>query len=323
MHRSVVLVLLGVVLLGGLFAWLQRGAEPPVALERPLLLPALAGQAGQVQGLAIRHGELPAIRIERRNGDWVVPAKAGHPAAAGEVNRLLRALAEARKIEAKTANPDNHARLGLAERGEGAAIRLTLQRIGDPPLVLLIGQASQQGGQLVRLAGEDQVWLVDQSLQLVDHERAWLDRRISRIPFARVRELALRHADGEQLRLVRETPEQLDLSLVGVPAGRTPYQPLVNGMALLFANLDFADAAPLEQVGFRGRAELSFSLRTFDGGELHGSLHRQGGQHWLLLGDSQGLDGLLIGTPAWAYRLEEAQYRQLARRLADLLAPAE
>lgn len=324
MRRSVVLVLLGVVLLlGGLFAWLQRGAEPPVALERPLLLPALAGQAGQVQGLVIRHGELPAIRIERRNGDWVVPAKAGHPAAAGEVNRLLRALAEARKIEAKTANPDNHARLGLAERGEGAAIRLSLQRIGDPPLELLIGQASQQGGQLVRLAGEDQVWLIDQSLQLVDHELAWLDRRISVIPFSKVRELALRHADGERLDIGRDSPEQYDLALRQLPAGRSVHQPLVNGMALLFASLDFADAAPLEQVGFRGRAELSFSLRTFGGGELHGSLHRQGGQHWLLLGDSQGLDGLLIGAPAWAYRLEEAQYRQLARRLADLLAPAE
>ncbi|MCQ4348511.1 DUF4340 domain-containing protein [Pseudomonas stutzeri] len=322
-RKSLWVLLLVVLLLGGLFAWLQRGAEAPRQAARQLLLPALAGQLERVQALEIRHGELPAIRIERQGGGWVVPAKAGFPAAAGEVNRLLRALGEARKVEAKTRNPDNHARLGLAERGEQAATRLRLEGVGQAPLELLIGQGSRQGGQLVRLPGDDQVWLIDQPLALVDNELAWLDRRISAIPFASVSALEVRHADGERLELRRERPEQFDLALRRLPAGRQlAHAPLANGMAMLFAGLDFADAAPLAQLDFKGRPELEFSLQTFDGGELHGRFHLQGGQHWLLLGDSRGLDGQLIAGRDWAYRLEEQQYRTLARRLGDLLGPA-
>lgn len=321
-RKSLWILLLAVLGLGGLFAWLQRGAEAPRLAERQLLLPALAGHAERVQALEIRHGELPEIRIERRDGGWVVPAKAGFPAAAGEVNRLLRALGEARKVEAKTRNPDNHARLGLAERGEGAATRLTLEGVGQAPLALLIGQASRQGGQLVRLPGDDQVWLVDQPLQLVDNELAWLDRRISAIPFAEVREVTVRHADGEQLDVWRESPEQFNLALRQLPPGRRlAYEAAANGMATLFTSLDFADAAPLAQVGFKGAPELTFRLSTFAGGELQGSFHLQGGQHWLVLGDSKGLDGQLIAGREWAYRLEEQQYRTLAKRVKDLLAP--
>ena len=44
-------------------------------------------------------------------------------------------------------------------------------------------------------------------------------------------------------------------------------------------------------------------------------------QHWLVLGDSKGLDGQLIAGREWAYRLEEQQYRTLAKRVKDLLAP--
>ena len=325
MRRSALLVLLLVaLLLGGLFAWLQRAGEAPLQAERQLLLPALSGRLDEVRKLSIRHGELPAVRIERNETGWIVPAKAGYPAAAGEVNRLLRALAEARKVEAKTRNPDNHARLGLAAKGEGRATRLRIEGLGSGPLVLLIGQGSRQGGQLVRLSGDDQVWLIDQSLELVDNELAWLDRRISAIPFASVREVEVRHADGERLNVWRDSPEQADLALRQLPVGRSlAYQPLANGMALLFAALDFADAAPLAQVGFKDRAELEFTLSTFDGGVLRGAFHLQGGQHWLVLGESEGLDDQLIAGTDWAYRLEEQQFRMLSRRMKDLLGPVD
>ena len=324
MRRSALLILLLAALgLGGVFFWLQRGVEGPHQAERPLLLPALAGHLDQVRALEIRHGELPEIRIERASGGgWMIPAKAGYPAASAEVNRLLRALGEARKVEAKTSNPANHARLGLAEQGEGAATRLTLEGLGAVPVTVLVGQGSSLGGQLVRVPGDAQVWQVDQPLEPVDNELAWLDRRISQIPFAKVRALELRHADGEQLDVERDTPEQTDLTLRQLPKGRSlAYPAAANGMAMLFAALDFADAAPLAQIGFEGKPELEFSLHTFNGGELRGEFYLQGGQHWLVLGESRGLDGLLFGRSDWAYRLEEQQYRALAKRVKDLLAP--
>lgn len=323
-RKSLWMLLSFALLLGALLVWLQRGDGIARQAERQLLLPALAGQLEKVRALEIRHGELPRIRIVREGDAWVVPDKAGYPAAAGEVNRLLRALAAARKVEAKTRNPDNHARLGLAEAGEGAATRLTLEGLGGAPQVLLIGQASRQGGQLVRWPDDAQVWLVDQPLALVDNELAWLDRRIAEIPFASVREVAVRHADGERLRAGRDSAAQFNLNLLDLPAGRRlAYEGALNSMAALFSSLDFADAASLAQVAFDGRSELEFVVRTFAGGELQGRFYLRGGQHWLVLGESRGLGAQLIGQRDWAYRLEAPQYAVLARRTGELLAPRE
>ncbi len=92
-------------------------------------------------------------------------------------------------------------------------------------------------------------------------------------------------------------------------------------MAALFSSLDFADAASLAQVGFKGAPELAFRVSTFAGGELLGPFYLRGGQHWLVLGESRGLGAQLIAGRDWAYRLEEPQYPMLAKRVKDLLAP--
>lgn len=264
------------------------------------------------------------MHLARRDSTWVVADKAGYPADARAVADLLRALGEARRIEARTAKPELHAQLGLAEKpGEGQALRLVVRgQNGLPQQDLLIGKPGQQGkGQLVRLPGDDQSWLIDRRIELPETELAWLDRRIAAIPFSSVRQVEVRYPQGKELTVYRDAENEPNMKVRQLPAGRKlAYEAAANGMAAVFAGLQFADAAPLDQIQFKDKPLLSFELQTFAGGRLAGELLGQGEQYWLRLTGQEKLDDQVPGRTDWAYLIEPFQYQALARKLEDLLS---
>ena len=315
-----VLAVLALALVAGWYFTSQVGL-PRVPAQAERWLPGV--QVAQVKAIEVQRGDQPLVRLERREQGWVVPAKADYPADQGVVNKLLKALAEARKVEPRTANPELYGRLGLADKGEAEqrAVRLTLEQ-GEAPLRLLIGKPGQQDGQLVRRADEAQSWLVSQRIELPASELEWLDRSVTAIPFAEVRELDLRHAGGERLTLARDKAEEANLQVRDLPKGkRLAFDGAANGFGQFFADLRFADAAPLAQLGFEGKPALEFSLTTFAGKTLKGRFYGKADQHWLLLEQGSGLSASEVpGRSDWAYRVEPYQYQSLARKLTDLLA---
>ena len=315
-----VLAVLALALVAGWYFTSQVGL-PRVPAQAERWLPGV--QVAQVKAIEVQRGDQPLVRLERREQGWVVPAKADYPADQGVVNKLLKALAEACKVEPRTANPELYGRLGLADKGEAEqrGVRLTLEQ-GEAPLQLLIGKPGQQDGQLVRRADEAQSWLVSQRIELPASELDWLDRRVTAIPFAEVRELDLRHAGGERLTLARDKAEEANLQVRDLPKGkRLAFDGAANGFGQFFADLRFADAAPLAQLGFEGKPALEFSLTTFAGKTLKGRFYGKADQHWLLLEQGSGLSASEVpGRSDWAYRVEPYQYQSLARKLTELLA---
>lgn len=315
-----VLAVLALALVAGWYFTSQVGL-PRVPAQAERWLPGV--QVAQVKAIEVQRGDQPLVRLERREQGWVVPAKADYPADQGVVNKLLKALAEARKVEPRTANPELYGRLGLADKGEAEqrGVRLTLEQ-GEAPLQLLIGKPGQQDGQLVRRADEAQSWLVSQRIELPASELDWLDRRVTAIPFAEVRELDLRHAGGERLTLARDKAEEANLQVRDLPKGkRLAFDGAANGFGQFFADLRFADSVPLAQLGFEGKPALEFSLTTFAGKTLKGRFYGKADQHWLLLEQGSGLSASEVpGRSDWAYRVEPYQYQSLARKLTDLLA---
>lgn len=327
MGRKGLIALIVIVLLCGLgYLALQRSQQRSTAqVEQAPWLAAEQGYLGSLQALEIESPGQPPVRIERHGETWVVPAKADYPAAPQALADLLRSLREARIVEAKTANPQWHARLGLAEQGEAGeqAQRLTLKFDGHPDLQLRLGKLSQQGGgQLVRRAGEDQVWLIDQQLQLPAAELDWLDRRMTDIPFLDIARLELRHTDGQTLTLTRADAKQYNLAVEELRKDqKLSFEGAANGVATLFSNLQFADAAPLAQIGFKQAPVLQLSLSGFTGQKLEGALYKQGEQYWLVLGKREGFkDGEVNAREDWAYRLEPEQVLRLNKTVRDLLA---
>lgn len=318
------LIILALLVVALLAAWhFTREAERPKALpQAEAWLPDL--QPAQVEAIDVQRPDQPSVRLQRQEQGWVLPAKADYPANQSLVAGVLKALSEARKVEPRTRNPELYGRLGLAEQGaaEQQAVRLTLERGSMAPLQLLIGKPGQQEGQLVRGAGEAQSWLVSQRIELPATELDWLDRRVTAVPFSEVKTLQVEHADGQQLQLFRDQAEESNLQVRNLPKdGKLAFDGAADGMARLFADLQFADAAPLAQLSFEGKPSLRFSLQTFAGQTLEGRFFAKADQHWLLLDKGSDLSAAeLPGRSDWAYRIEPYQYQSLAKKLTDLLA---
>lgn len=313
------LFVLAVLVLALVASWYftSQVSKPSAPAQAEAWLPGL--QAEQVKAIEVQIAGQPLVRLERREQGWVLPAKADYPANPVAVATLLKSMVEARKVEPRTRNPELYGRLGLVEP---QAPRITLLRGELASLSLLIGNPGQQGGQLVRGASEAQSWLISQRIELPGTELAWLDRRVTALPFAELRELQVAHADGERLSLFRDSPEQAHLQLRDLPKGkRLAFEGAADGMGRLFADLQFADAVPLAQLTFEGKPSLTFSLATFSGKTLKGRFHAKADQHWLLLDKDSDLP--LAELPAqrdWAYRIDPYQYQSLAKKLTDLLA---
>lgn len=323
-RKGLLLLLAAVLLLGVGYFWIgqDRSASEPV--QREVLLPGLQGKLGEVQAIEIERAGEPSLRVERVDSVWQVPAKAGYRADAQELGQTLRALAEARKVEARTANPAYHARLGLADQGSPGeqGVRVRLELADSPaPVELKIGSAGSRSGQLVRMGGDEQVWLIDRNIPLPASELAWLDQRVTQIPFGQIRQVEVRHGDGERLRVWRESGDQPNLQVEQLPTDRQlAYEASANGMATLFGDLRFIDALPLAQLQFEEQPVLRFELLTFDDGRLQGELYRRAEHYWLLLPERAGLTGEQVPAAAdWAFQIDETHYRALARRLADML----
>lgn len=316
-RKSLLLLVVLVAVLGGLFFGLQREPEP-LPVQDTRYLPGLDPR--QVSGVRIERPGQPPIQVARKDGGWVMPAKADYRAAGRLIGDLLHDLAQARKVEPKTRDPANFARLGLAEKGDGAAVRLTLERASGAPIDLLLGKSAQQGGRLVRQPGDNQAWLIDKALDLPPDELDWLDRRVTSIAFEDIAEVSVRYPQGETLTVYRDKPGEPNLRVRQLPKGaRLPHEAAANGMALPFGNLRFNEAAPLDQVQFKGPPQLSLTLKTLDGAQLSAHLQRQGDQPWLLLDRVEGFaEGQILARGDWAYRLEPEQAGALSRRLADL-----
>lgn len=317
----ILLLLLALVLGGGYFAALRSMPEPS-APQVQRLIPDWDSRA--VQQLKVTYPSGSEVLLERQAQGWGLPAKEHYPAAAEPLARVLQQLQSALVQESKTANPQWHGRLALALEGPESqrATQLSFTAQGVAPRTLLLGNLANHGiGQLVRWRDQDQVWLITPAIELPANEFDWLDRRITRIDFAQVKALSVRYANGKRIDLYREQPEQSNMQVKQLPAGaKLAYEAAANGMVNLFSELDFIEAAPLNQVSFKSQALLQFDLNSFAGGHLQGEVHQQADQYWLLLKQREQLSAAQVpAQDGWAFLIEAQQYQRLGQQLKALL----
>lgn len=200
--RNVAGLALALALFAGILGWLHERQQPPA--QPPASRAWLPGlKPHQVTALCIATPGQPTIRARRDGKDWMLASKDGYPASGETIRQLLRSLADARLLEEKSASPENRERMGLSDQGKGQASRITLERGDAPPLVLLLGKRTSQGGQLVRQADDEGAWLIDRTVGLPVNDLALLDPRLTDLPFEQLRELTLSYGNGVRLNISR------------------------------------------------------------------------------------------------------------------------
>lgn len=248
-------------------------------LARAALFPDLDAALESVSEITI-NATGDSVTIRRTDGRWLLPDKSGYPADQGRVRRLLLAVPLIETEAAKTSDPALYGRLGLRDPGEDGsrARRLTLKDesgrtlaallVGDRARGASAGGPSQGGGAraYVRLLDEAQSWLAVNVPELSADAEGWLDKTMPTLRRERIKRVAVRHSDGAEVVILRESAASDDFALsVQTEAERADVS-AIDSLVSALAFLSFDEVKPVDEVDWTGAAAVTFT--AFDGLEV-------------------------------------------------------
>ena len=188
----------------GLLACLAACERAVPEATAPLVFPALATAQDKLDLLRLHGaGNVAMVSLVRQEGTWRVKQRGDWPADAGLVSQYLFVLSQARRAEAKTANPKLYPRLGVepvsGTRATGTELELSG---GGQHWRLLVGnEHAKINGNYVRINGEPQAWLTDLPVSFDPDPAAWLEHRLLDIPLARIESVKVEDAHGPRFSL--------------------------------------------------------------------------------------------------------------------------
>ncbi len=182
-------------------SWLVSRRSATTEAGSESWLPGLRAGLEQIEEVRIfGAGNRRQVTLKRGQSGFVVVERDEYPADVAKLRTLLLQLADARRLEAKTARVDRHAALGVealdAETATGARIEL----IGPAtPYTLVVGRTAEQlgGGTFVRRGNEPQSWLVSGAIVVEREPERWLETRIANISKERVARVDVRRGAEE------------------------------------------------------------------------------------------------------------------------------
>ncbi len=289
MNAKTLKLLIVVAILAALLAWwlsagdVRRGIPAEVGQA---LAPGLAERLEHLKTFRLSAKE-PLLTIERADDDggFVVRERHGYPADLGKLRGYLLRLSESRLLEAKTANPERFAGLGLEDPGtEGASSTLLELVFSDGQFSLLIGRYNGQGtGTFVRRPGENQSWLASGDLTVERDAVRWIARELIDLPSGKIERLELLRPDGETIRATKAKEEEANFTVENLPPGRELSGEWAPGaLAGLLSSLQVEDVQPATEHPVPADA-LTLTYQTFDRRRYAMRLWKKDDAHFLVI----------------------------------------
>ncbi len=355
MHRK---TLIGLLTLAGLLILavsLTKLSKQPGGDVNQLLVPGLEAQLNDLARVrVIGAGNQAIATLSRAETAWELAEKSGYRADIGRIRGNLIALARARIIEQKTANPEYFDRLGVESvAGESASgVLIELDDLAEP-VRIIIGDTGVGGDYAyVREAGENQSWLVSGAFDLPSESLDWLDREMLDIPTARIRAVTITHPDGEVLRIEKAAATDPNFVVPGIPDGRKlSYASVANAIAGVLAKLRLEDVQASSSLEAAEVTPTTIVFETFNGLLIDVSAYSLVDENWIQVAarldeppapiasvDTDGAPDLSAPEAApigdeverlnarlggWAYTVASYKTEQLLKRIDDLLAPED
>jgi hypothetical protein len=241
------------------------------------LIPELASRQDHVDRLVLHGpGKVALVTLARSGGEWRLAERGGWRADGGRIAQYLAQLAQARRVEAKTASAAMYPRLALEDIADPGAGGTELTLSGkDIAQRLLIGKAHKtSGGRYVRLAGRARTWLTDIDVGFDPDPVAWIDRRLLDVPLARVQQVRIRPRSSPAFMLVhrddRFRPDD-------APPAAMHDSHVGDEIAAALQEFDIDDVAA-DDGGQPAAQELDYEL--VDGAVLTVAVWREGQRDW-------------------------------------------
>lgn len=277
--------LLAIVAIAVLVAALLLTREPSstAGMNDAAFYPDLSKQMDSVTAISIyRAGDAKAVELTRKDGQWLVNERAGYPASAAKVNRLLLALTQAKPVEEKTSNPDSYPTLGVEDVSNSTASGTRVELHGTAkPVNLIVGKAAGSKGAYVRRAGEPASWLISESVEASAVPGDWLRTSIVDIGADRVQSATVTTGDAKPYTAEKTTRADADFKVTPpLPKGKEVDHFAVNTVASALTALTLSDVRPLSDFA-ADKPAAHATFRTFDGLVLDLDGWTQDGKHYV------------------------------------------
>ena len=327
MNIRTVKILAGVVAIL-LVVYLVTGRNNGVG-ESELFLPGLKSQINEVSEVSVAHGG-ETVTVAKSDNGWTVVERDNHVADVGVLRELLIALADAKILERKTSNPEKYRLIGVdygADESEAATVSI---KGSDFEYSVIMGKTAQSRSRYARIDGEIQSVLIDQNPDLPDSASGWMLRDIVDIGADRIARITIRHSDGEEILIEKESPDANEYQVRNIPEGRElSYATVVNGIAGALGGLEFNDVRASPQDTETPAVVTTFE--TFEGMTLEIVTFADGDSSWIAVTasaepasedamDTQTIANDINGTVAdWQYKIPDYKANLLKRRFDDIL----
>ncbi|MCX4190587.1 DUF4340 domain-containing protein [Methylophaga sp. OBS3] len=238
-----------------------------------LLYPDLFEQLADVDKLTFEGREGKFTLLRDGDEDWVVKEYYNYPADFDLVKRMLIDIADAKILEDKTDDPEEHYILGVDtnELGSSDALEIKMYNGDDEIAGVVLGNTRDVTVQTgprqtyVRRSGEQESWLAEGYLQISPVMLNWINGQIVDIARERIAQVDITQPNGESVTLINlgqkdkfGTPEDLDKTIF-------KYEQLGYDIAGSLFQLRLEDVTPIAEFD-RGEADVvTAEFLTYDG----------------------------------------------------------
>jgi len=249
-----------------------------------------------------------AFTVEKGDEGWGLQDKGGYPVDFNKVKAVVVGLSELEVAEEKTSNPEYYAKLGVEEIGPDAASkRITIADGAGTVLAdVLVGNArTSRGGGVggsslyVRREGAPTSYEVRGAVQVDGQATNWLDKQIIKLEAQRVRQVVIRHPDGEVLTVAKQEEGDAHFAVQDPPADRELiWEGVADSVGGALAWLSLEDVGP-DLVDFDQQAATVAEFTCFDGYVVTVETVEVDGKTYLrlhgALDESQRADAEIVG----------------------------
>ena len=302
--RRVTILLIAAVLVIVLAVWLS--AKPQVehaSLAGDPIVPGLEKSAlNSITEVRLSKGDGTKTTLKKGATDWSV-AERDYPADSGKVRKLLLDLAALNVVEEKTRTAENYPALGVEDPTSAKATGTRVDAVTPTKTYsLIVGKSSGAKSGYVRVVNTPQSFLAAPLITLDADPRRWLDRTLIDIPQDRIKEFAVKPAEGAGFSASRPNKDQADFTVAEVPKGRELSNPAAaDPIAGSLGGVSLDDVQHAPPTPPAGVSHVVFS--TFDGLKID------------VAGRKDGARTLISLTPTSTAKETEAEAKTLAARL--------
>ncbi len=212
---KVLLAIMLVLLVTSIFVLRNKPLTSDQNME--MLIPELQDLINQVDGIVIKKND-ETITLDRKNNIWRLGEQDGFMADTNTVASLLLDLRKLKLKQRKTSNPDNYAKLALADTGENAATVIVLKSQNQTIADVSIGKrAPKSQGTYVRKNNEAQSWLSEGEINIKTNVSGWILNTILDIEPGLIKSVSFKPNDSDHFVINKLTPEDANFVLADIP----------------------------------------------------------------------------------------------------------